>query len=389
MNKTLTNIVILGSTGSIGRQALEVIDQHPDKFKVLGLAANDELDLLEAQVKKYHPRLVALGEVSLQAAFQARVGNQLEILTGVEGLCELAALDGVDTVLVALSGAVGIRPTLAAINKSRRIALANKETLVAAGDIVMQAAREKAARIIPVDSEHSAIFQCLQGERPYLQNIWLTASGGPFRDYSAEQLATVTVDMALSHPNWNMGPKISVDSATLMNKGLEVIEAHHLFGVAYEKIKVLVQKESVIHSMVEFVDGSFLAHLGVADMRIPIQYALTYPQRFPSPATHLDFTQLSAIHFAAPDHQRFPALGLAIAAGQRGGTLPAVMNAANELAVHYFLQRQIHFAQIPVFVEKVMQAHPIIDQPGLDEILAADLWARHMTKQLILKGEIK
>jgi 1-deoxy-D-xylulose-5-phosphate reductoisomerase len=389
LNKTLTNIVILGSTGSIGRQALEVIDQHPDKFKVLGLAANDELDLLEAQVKKYHPRLVALGEVSLQAAFQARVGNQLEILTGVEGLCELAALDGVDTVLVALSGAVGIRPTLAAINKSRRIALANKETLVAAGDIVMQAAREKAASIIPVDSEHSAIFQCLQGERPYLQNIWLTASGGPFRDYSAEQLATVTVDMALSHPNWNMGPKISVDSATLMNKGLEVIEAHHLFGVAYEKIKVLVQKESVIHSMVEFVDGSFLAHLGVADMRIPIQYALTYPQRFPSPATHLDFTQLSAIHFAAPDHQRFPALGLAIAAGQRGGTLPAVMNAANELAVHYFLQRQINFAQIPVFVEKVMQAHPIIDQPGLDEILAADLWARHMTKQLMLKGEIK
>jgi 1-deoxy-D-xylulose-5-phosphate reductoisomerase len=388
LNKTLTNIVILGSTGSIGRQALEVVDQHPDKFKVLGLAANDELDLLEAQVKKYHPRLVALGEVSLQAAFRARVGNQLEILTGVEGLCELAALDGVDTVLVALSGAVGIRPTLAAINKSRRIALANKETLVAAGDIVMQAAREKAARIIPVDSEHSAIFQCLQGERPYLQNIWLTASGGPFRDYSAEQLATVTVDMALSHPNWNMGPKISVDSATLMNKGLEVIEAHHLFGVAYEKIKVLVQKESVIHSMVEFVDGSFLAHLGAADMRIPIQYALTYPQRFPSPATHLDFTQLSAIHFAAPDHQRFPALGLAIAAGQRGGTLPAVMNAANELAVHYFLQRQIYFAQIPVFVEKVMQAHPIIDQPGLDEILAADLWARHMTEQLILKGEI-
>ena len=389
MNKTLTNIVILGSTGSIGRQALEVVDQHPDKFKVLGLAANDELDLLEAQVKKYHPRLVALGEVSLQTAFRARVGNRPEILTGVEGLCELAALDGVDTVLVALSGAVGIRPTLAAINKSRRIALANKETLVAAGDIVMQAAREKAARIIPVDSEHSAIFQCLQGERPYLQNIWLTASGGPFRDYSAEQLATVTVDMALNHPNWNMGPKISVDSATLMNKGLEVIEAHHLFGVAYEKIKVLVQKESVIHSMVEFVDGSFLAHLGVADMRIPIQYALTYPQRFPSPATHLDFTQLSAIHFAAPDHQRFPALGLAIAAGQRGGTLPAVMNAANELAVHYFLQRQIRFAQIPVFVEKVMQTHLIIDQPGLDEILAADLWARHRTEQLILKGEIK
>lgn len=388
MNKTLTNIVVLGSTGSIGRQALEVVDQHPDKFKVLGLAAYNELDLLAEQVKKYQPQMVALGDASVYAAFQARTGNNLEILTGVEGLCELAALDGVDTVLVALSGAVGIQPTLAAINKSRRIALANKETLVAAGDIVMQAAREKAADIIPVDSEHSAIFQCLQGEQPYLQNIWLTASGGPFRDYSAEQLAHVTVDMALSHPNWNMGPKISIDSATLMNKGLEVIEAHHLFGVEYENIKVLVQKESVIHSMVEFVDGSFLAHLGVADMRIPIQYALSYPQRFPSPATHLDFTKLSAIHFAPPDHQRFPALGLAITAGQRGGTLPAVMNAANELAVKYFLQRQISFAQIPVCVEKVMQAHSIIDQPGLEEILAADLWARHTTEQLILKEEI-
>lgn len=388
MNKTLTNIVVLGSTGSIGRQALEVVDQHPDKFKVLGLAAYNELDLLAEQVKKYQPQMVALGDASVYAAFQARTGDNLEILTGVEGLCELAALDGVDTVLVALSGAVGIQPTLAAINKSRRIALANKETLVAAGDIVMQAAREKGADIIPVDSEHSAIFQCLQGEQPYLQNIWLTASGGPFRDYSAEQLAHVTVDMALSHPNWNMGPKISIDSATLMNKGLEVIEAHHLFGVEYENIKVLVQKESVIHSMVEFVDGSFLAHLGVADMRIPIQYALSYPQRFPSPAAHLDFTKLSAIHFAPPDYQRFPALGLAIAAGQRGGTLPAVMNAANELAVKCFLQRQISFAQIPVCVEKAMQSHSTIDQPGLEEILAADLWARHATEQLILKEEI-
>ena len=388
MNKTLTSIVVLGSTGSIGRQALEVIDRHPDKFKLLGLAAYNKLDLLEAQVKKYQPRLVALGDASKYSAFQARVGNSVEILTGVEGLCALAELDGVDTVLVALSGAVGIRPTLAAINKSRRIALANKETLVAAGDIVMQAAREKEADIIPVDSEHSAVFQCLQGERSYVQNIWLTASGGPFRDYSAAQLNTVTVDMALSHPNWNMGPKISVDSATLMNKGLEVIEAHHLFGVDYDKIKVLVQKESVIHSMVEFVDGSFLAHLGTADMRIPIQYALTWPQRFPSPAVHLDFTQLAEIHFAAPDYERFPALGLAISAGRRGGTLPAVMNAANELAVNYFLHQQIKFKQIAVVVEKVMQDHAIIDRPGLEEILAADLWARGRAEHFILKEEI-
>jgi 1-deoxy-D-xylulose-5-phosphate reductoisomerase len=384
----MTNIVVLGSTGSIGRQALEVVDQHPDKFKLLGLAAYDELDLLEAQVKKYHPRLAVLGDASKYNTLRSRIGNRAEILTGVEGLCALAELDEVDTVLVALSGAVGIRPTLAAINKSRHIALANKETLVAAGEIVMQAAREKGADIIPVDSEHSAVFQCLQGGRPYVQNIWLTASGGPFRDYSAKQLAAVTVEMALSHPNWSMGPKISIDSATLMNKGLEVIEAHHLFGVDYDKIKILVQKESVIHSMVEFVDGSFLAHLGAADMRIPIQYALTYPQRFPSPAVHLDFTELSAIHFAAPDYERFPALSLAIAAGRRGGTLPAVMNAANELAVKYFLQRQIKFKHIAVVVEKIMQDHAIIDRPGLEEILAADLWARDRAEQLILKEAI-
>ncbi|HPT70011.1 MAG TPA: 1-deoxy-D-xylulose-5-phosphate reductoisomerase, partial [Syntrophomonas sp.] len=234
MTENVVNLIVLGSTGSIGRQALEVVDQHPDKFKVVGLAAYDELDLLEDQVKKYQPCLVALGNASLYKECRSQLGDCMEILTGVEGLCELAALEEADTVLVALSGAVGIKPTLAAIQKSRRIALANKETLVAAGDIVMQAAREYSAEIIPVDSEHSAVFQCLQGESPYVDNIWLTASGGPFRDYSAAQLAEVTVDMALSHPNWNMGPKISIDSATLMNKGLEVIEAHHLFQIGYD-----------------------------------------------------------------------------------------------------------------------------------------------------------
>jgi len=385
LTENIVNLVVLGSTGSIGRQALEVVDQHPDRFKVVGLAAYDELDLLEDQIIKYRPRLAVLGNATLYSQCRSRVGDRVEVLTGVEGLCELAALEGTDTVLVALSGAVGIMPTLAAIRKSRRIALANKETLVAAGDIVMQAAREYGAEIIPVDSEHSAVFQCLQGERPYVGNIWLTASGGPFRDYSAAQLAEVTVDMALSHPNWNMGPKISIDSATLMNKGLEVIEAHHLFQMGYDNIKVLVQKESVIHSMVEFVDGSFIAHLGVADMRIPIQYALTYPERMSSPAAHLDFTQLGAIHFAAPDHERFPALGLAIAAGRRAGTLPAVMNAANEIAVGAFIKKQIKFYQIAVMVEKVMLDHVIVDQPELEDILAADQWARGRAAQLILK----
>ena len=388
LNKKATNLVVLGSTGSIGRQTLEVVDLYPDRFQVTGLAAFDELDLLTEQVKKYRPRMVALGDASLYKQCRSRLGNEVEILTGLDGLCQLAAFAEADTVLVALSGAVGIKPTLAAIEKSRRIALANKETLVAAGDIVMQAAREHHAEIIPVDSEHSAVFQCLQADRAYVKNIWLTASGGPFRDLSAQQLEGVTVDMALSHPNWNMGPKISIDSATLMNKGLEVIEAHHLFAIGYDHIKVLVQQESVIHSMVEFVDGSFIAHLGVADMRIPIQYALTYPERRPSPAAHLDFTRLTAIHFAAPDQRRFPALGLAIAAGRRGGTLPAVMNAANEVAVGYFIKKQLKFNHIPVLVEKVMQAHIICDRPGLEDILAADQWARVQAEQTILKEEL-
>lgn len=384
MNKEIKNLVILGSTGSIGRQALEVVDQHPDQYRVLGLAAKDELELLHEQVEKYQPEAVALGDAENYSKFKEMVGNGIKLSCGLEGMCELASLDNADTVLVALSGAVGIEPTLAAIKKSRRIALANKETLVAAGDIVMQAAREYQSPIMPVDSEHSAVFQCLQNDQAYVKNIWLTASGGPFRDYTQKQLDEVTVEMALSHPNWNMGPKISIDSATLMNKGLEVIEAHHLFGIDYDQIRVLVQKESVIHSMVELVDGSFLAHLGAADMRIPIQYALTYPHRYESPAAHLDFTQLGAIHFAAADQERFPALALALAAGRRGGTLPAVMNAANEVAVHAFLSRRAAFQQIPVLVEQVMQAHQIISTPNLDDILTADRWAREYCEHLIM-----
>ncbi len=382
MTKQHTNLVILGSTGSIGQQALEVVDRHPDQYKVVGLAAKDEIELLQSQVEKYQPRAVALADTHNYRHFKELMGNKVKVLCGVEGMCEIASLDAVDTVLVAVSGSVGIKPTLAAIDKSRRIALANKETLVAAGDIVMQAAVDKQAEIIPVDSEHSAIFQCLQADKTYLKNLWLTASGGPFRDFTREQLAAVTVDMALSHPNWKMGPKITVDSATLMNKGLEVIEAHHLFGVEFDQIKVLVQKESVIHSMVEFVDGSFLAHLGVADMRIPIQYALSYPQRYESPAQHLDFTQLGSIHFAAPDRERFPALDLAISAGRRGGTLPAVMNAANELAVQQFLQRAIAFNDIPGIVEQVMQRHNPIDNPNLQDVLDADTWAREYCQSI-------
>lgn len=387
MSDRPSNIVILGSTGSIGEQALQVIDKHPDKFRVVGLAARDEIDTIARQAEKYQPQAVALGDEKCYRGLKARLGNQCHINMGLEGMCTLAALEEADIVLVAVSGAVGILPTIAAINKSRRIALANKETLVAAGDLVMNLAREKGAVIIPVDSEHSAIFQCLHGEKHHLRNLWITASGGPFRDFNVEQLNDVTVEMALKHPNWKMGPKITIDSATLMNKGLEVIEAHHLFAVDYDHIKVLVHKESVIHSMVELVDGSFLGHLGAADMRIPIQYALSYPDRFDSPAPGLDFSEVGCIHFEKPDLSKFPLLQTAYQAGRLGGTLPAVMNAANEVAVNNFLNRRIKFLDIAGLVSAVLDKHDLVSTPDLEEIFAADRWARAYCQSLIKKGE--
>ncbi|MDD4775937.1 MAG: 1-deoxy-D-xylulose-5-phosphate reductoisomerase [Syntrophomonas sp.] len=387
MSKELSHVVILGSTGSIGKQALEVIDMHADRFKVVGLAARDEIDELAGQAEKYRPAMVAIGEAGCYQPLRHRLGNKYHVVAGIEGMCELAGQDDVDVVLVAVSGAIGILPTLAAIKRSRRIALANKETLVAAGEIVMSMAHTHHAPIIPVDSEHSAIFQCLAGESDHLRNIWLTASGGPFRDRGYEELAGVTVDMALQHPNWKMGPKITVDSATLMNKGLEVIEAHHLFAVPYDHIKVIIHKESVIHSMVELVDGAFLGHLGVADMRIPIQYALSYPRRLPSPAQALDFSQLGCIHFQAPDLKRFPLLGIAYEAGRLGGTLPAAINAANEVAVHKFLGGEISFLDITRLVETVMNAHENVTQPSLEDVFTADSWARGHCHEVVKKGK--
>lgn len=381
------NIVVLGSTGSIGEQTLQVVDKHPEKFRVVGLAARDEVELLASQVNKYRPLMAGLGEVSSYGQLKACLDSDIQIAMGIDGLCEMAGRADVDTVVIALSGAVGIMPTLAAIRQGKRIALANKETLVAAGDLVMQQAAEYGAEIIPVDSEHSALFQCLAGERPFLRNLWLTASGGPFRDFSLEQLAEVTVDMALQHPNWKMGPKITIDSATLMNKGLEVIEAHHLFGVDYDHIQVVIQKESVIHSMVELVDGSFLGHLGVADMRIPIQYALTYPLRLESPVPALDFSTLGCIHFQKPDTDKFPLLAIAYQAGRQGGTMPAVMNAANEVAVHSFLHHRLRFLDIACLVQETMAKHQWIAQPGIEDIFSADNWAREICQGLIKKGE--
>ncbi|HEX3011497.1 MAG TPA: 1-deoxy-D-xylulose-5-phosphate reductoisomerase [Syntrophomonadaceae bacterium] len=382
----MQNIVILGSTGSIGSQALQVVDKHRDKFRIVGLAVLNEVEQLAGQIEKYDPLAVAVGDVKYYEKAKELTTRPVKIAAGLNGLCELAQMTEADTILIAVSGAVGIKPTLAAIQRGKRIALANKETLVAAGDLVMTRAAETGAEIIPVDSEHSAVFQCLKGNADFLENIWLTASGGPFRDYSLEQLEKVTVEMALQHPNWKMGPKITVDSATLMNKGLEVIEAHHLFGADYDHIKVIVQKESVIHSMVELVDGSFMAHLGVADMRIPIQYALGYPKRYQSPARHLDFSSLGTINFQLPDTDKFPALAIAYEAGRQGGTMPAVMNAANEVAVNGFLQKKLKFTDIIKVVEKVICQHEPVYEPDLEDILAADLWARNAGQEAMTKG---
>lgn len=382
----MINIVILGSTGSIGLQALDVIARHNERFRVVGLAARNEVDVLKEQAEQFKPKAIAVGDNNAYPALKNSIAGNVELLSGMEGLSAIAAWPDADIILVAVSGAIGILPTLSAIKAKKQIALANKETLVTAGDLVMQEIKNNNINLIPVDSEHSAIFQCLAGEKDNLKKIWLTASGGPFRDFTLQELELVNVEMALCHPNWSMGPKITIDSATLMNKGLEVIEAHHLFGVDYNDIGVLIHPQSIVHSMVELVDGAFLAHLGAADMRIPIQYAFTYPDRLPSSAQYLDFTKLAALKFQAPDIKRFPALELAYEAGRTGGTMPAVLNAANEIAVQYFLGGKIGFTLIPRLVEQVMNRHDTISEPNLEEILSVDKWARILTEDIINRG---
>jgi len=379
------NLVILGSTGSIGEQALEVVDLFPERYRVLALSAHQNVTRLSEQVNKYKPAYAAIAADDQYKQLKESVSAPTEILSGTDSLQVLASLPEADIILQAISGAAGIAPTIAAVKTGKRLALANKESLVAAGDIIMPMAAQYATEIIPVDSEHSAIFQCLKNEDKFVECLWLTASGGPFREFGREQLERVTPQMALKHPNWKMGAKITVDSATMMNKGLEVIEAHHLFSQPYDKIKVIIQKESIIHSMVEFVDGSFIAHLGVADMRIPIQYALTYPQRSTSLARHLNFYDLPFLSFAAPDLERFPSLGLAYGAGKQGGTMPAVLNGANEVAVQAFLAGRISFTSIPDLVARVMDKHCPISNPSIEEILAADSWARDCSRRIIGK----
>ncbi len=384
----MKQIAILGSTGSIGRQALQVIDDFPDFIRPVALAAGSNRELLLEQAKKYRPLLISIQKKEDALWLRAELAGQREtkIYYGREGMLAVATCHAASMVLTAVSGAAGLEPTLAAIRARKDIALANKESLVAAGALVTSQARRRGVKILPVDSEHSAVWQCLNGEDPGdVARVILTASGGPFRCMKREEMIGVTPAMALQHPNWKMGPKITVDSATLMNKGLEVIEARWLFDLPYDKIKVIIHPQSIIHSMVEFNDGAVMAQLGVPDMRLPIQYALLYPRRLEGSVTGLQWP-IDALTFEEPDVEKFPLLALAFEAGRTGGTMPAVLNAANEVAVKAFLTGEIAFMDIPQIVEQVMQSHRPREYDSLEEVLEADRWARRRAKELCTRG---
>ena len=381
MRRTLS---VLGSSGSIGRQALDVaaVCGH----EVAAITVNRSAPMAEEQARRFRPRLAVAVDEDAAADLRTRLADtEVKVLSGREGLLEAASLPGADTVVTAIVGVAGLEPTLAAIACGKRIALANKETLVCAGELVMARAREAGAEIVPVDSEHSAIFQCLQGcrDRGEVRRLILTASGGPFFGWSREELARVTKAQALKHPNWAMGAKITIDSATLMNKGLEFIEAMRLYAVPPEQIQIVVHRESIIHSLVEFGDGAILAQLGSADMRLPIQYALTWPERTPGPAKPLDLLSCPPLTFQRPDPEAFRCLGLALECAKRGGTSTAILNGANEAAVGLFLEDKIGFLDIPRLVEAALARVPVLDGPGLDQILEADRAARQAVYQSV------
>lgn len=374
------SISILGSTGSIGVQSLDVARNL--KLRVEGLAANTSIDKLEKQAREFLPKVVAVGDENLAKIFKQRISDlKIEVVSGVEGFKRVASIETVDTVVTSIVGIAGLIPTMEAIKNKKNIALANKETLVTAGEIVMAEAMKMGINILPVDSEHSAIFQSLMGNNIVnVSKIILTASGGPFRGRTKEDLEKVTLADALKHPNWSMGSKITIDSATLMNKGLEVIEAKWLFGIDKDRIEVIVHPQSIIHSMVEYVDGSVIAQLGSPDMRLPIQFALTYPDRKPNSFSRLDLLKTRELTFEEPDMKTFSCLRLAFEALEKGGTMPTVMNAANEEAVGLFLKEKIKFLSIAEIIGNVMAAHSNIKAPTLDNIVEADLWARQLVK---------
>jgi len=376
----MKNVVLLGSTGSIGTSTVKVAEDLPDQIRLIGLAAGNNADLLIEQTRRHQPAVVSITDPAKAAELQSLFGTSCQVCSGNEGLLKLATLPAADIVLIAIVGTAGLQPALAAIRAGKDIAVASKEILVMAGEIVMSEARKHGVRVLAVDSEHSAIFQCLDGKpSSSVRKLWLTASGGPFRsktDWPREKFSEITVERALKHPSWVMGRKITIDSATLFNKGLEMIEARWLFDIEMARVGVVVHPQSIVHSMVEFVDGSLLAQLSTPDMCLPIQYALTYPSRSASDRVQTNFPKIGSLTFEEPDTDRFPAIDLARRAGEIGGTLPAVLNAANEVAVEAFVNRKINFPQITETVRRTMDAHRVVDHPSLDQILEADLWAR-------------
>ena len=378
-------VLILGSTGSIGTSALKVARDIPDRMEIVGLAAQRSVDALVKQVAETGVKQVAVTDPVAAKKARAALPQDVEIFDGASGLLEIVQQSEADMVLVAIVGTAGLAPALAAIDLGKDLAVASKEILVMAGEAVMSAAKRKSVLVLPVYSEHNAIFQCLEGRDPaHVRRLILTASGGPFRQASAAELEHVTVEQALKHPTWSMGRKITIDSATLFNKGLEMIEARWLFGVPMSRVEVVVHPQSIIHSMVELVDHSVLAQLSHSDMCFPIQYAVTWPDRVPNNLRSLDFAELSALNFEPPREDVFPALRLARHAGETGGTLPAVMNAANEVAVEAFLHQRITFPEIWRCVERVMERHTVTEHPTLDQIIEADAWARRVTSALFV-----
>jgi len=381
----MKSLCILGSTGSIGTQTLDVVRRFPDQFNVKALASCGNLDLMEKQVGEFKPSLVCLFDEEKAKAFRQKVPPKVKVLSGIDGLKACCTLENVDTVVIAVVGAIGLEPTLTAIEHGKNIALANKETLVAGGDLVMPAVEKHGVALIPIDSEHSAIFQCLNGEeRRTVEKIIITASGGAFRDWDKEDLAHAAPENALKHPNWSMGAKITIDSATLMNKALEVIEAHHLYAMPFEKIQAVIHPQSIIHSLVEFVDSSIVAQMGFPDMIVPIQYALSYPKRLYNPSLRrLNISECKQLTFGEIDKDFYPCFKIGIDAGKIGGTAPTVMNAVNEVAVSAFLQKRINFLQISKIVESVLAEHSAESNPLLQDVLNADAWARRRGQEAI------
>ena len=384
----MKKITILGSTGSIGENALSVIDNFNDQFRVMGLSANKNSKLLVEQVKKYQPKFVSIIDNNAADLVEEQLSSfDVKILKGREGLLELASYENIDLLLNALVGSAGMEPTIKAIQSKVDVALSNKESLVMAGSIINDLAIRNRVKIFPVDSEHSAIWQCLTGEdNKEINKIILTGSGGPFRTLPIEEFNTITLEQALNHPNWDMGNKITIDSATMMNKGLEVIEAYWLFNLPTEKIEIVIHPQSIIHSMVEFKDKSIKAQLGLPDMKIPIQYALTYPSHHEADWKELDLTEIHSLTFEKPDFKKFPCMKLAFDALAAGGTAPAVLNVANEQAVYKFLNKEISFNDIPKIIEMACEKHELVSAPSLDEILNIEIWATNFVKSYYSKN---